>query len=172
MKITEISTRDNLPAHVKERFRYIVPASGAFLERYEPVIQTDARYHASEDKPVIGLQGLQDLNLGDEQSILDWCSKFGLLGILPQTVTLIRLASRWWNPPGGGGDKLLFPSQLIYSRSNVGWSSTRTLSLSGQGTSGIEIDSEYRFEDWFNSPVAADDTSPSTRFCYQNYVVL
>lgn len=130
---------------------YICPTPGAKLElydpwqlyrdswEYDPDSATPFAEKRQKDPPYISLFDLVEemepssdsvpINKRSVEKLLKWCSKFGLLGLLPQRVQMVAVAPRWLpeNPwgaavginlkrPKGG---LLYPTQFIYYRNNA-----------------------------------------------------
>lgn len=63
-----------------------------------------------------------------ERELLEWCSHYGLLGLLPQATQSVRLAPRWGkslafvaNEPDSETVQVLTPQALQYNRINGGW---------------------------------------------------
>ena len=64
---------------------------------------------------------LYELSPKSESNLLNWCSQYGLLGILPHRSLMARLVPRWDTiHPDDSGD-LLFPFQATLIRTNTGW---------------------------------------------------
>ncbi len=61
-----------------------------------------------------------------EKELLDWCCRFGLLGLLPQQVLMFVLAPRWElvNNPF---DMTLVPTQRCYLRTSMEWAGSRAV---------------------------------------------
>ena len=66
-----------------------------------------------------GGQWLEEPNKEVAKLVEDWCSQFGLLGILPHCAQTVVLAARWQAFPVGGG--FLMPAAAHYVRTATGW---------------------------------------------------
>jgi hypothetical protein len=138
----------------------IRPAVGAKLEVYDPwKVFLRSRTRGDERPPpyarFINLR--QSLALGLSQSeaaILQWCSEFGLLGILLHETRSVTLAPRWI--PLAEDTPVLLPGQLQYVRTNGGWAARRAIfrpqsvdhSLSGPDLQGAPVPESEAPEAW------------------------
>lgn len=151
-RISERLMPKNVPPRFRDHFRYIRPAPNAKLETYSCIMGVPS--DDAGNSQFVAYENIQSLDLDDENAILDWCRKFGLLGILPQRATLIRLAPRW-RPIGDSTDPCLFKTQTSYSRVGVGWNQ---IVKSAWGSEEITIDEEHRMEDWIGQLVTVEET--------------
>ena len=162
--ILEDAWSPKAPPEMADHFRFIRPSPNARLEVYRPTV-VPAGDVLPGDKAIdptvaVDLEALQELDLEDELAILAWCRKFGLLGILPHTTISIRLAPRWLKGPGvDPPDHLLFPTQMQYFRTNMGWKPIEVSNLGGEQACRIELDQEYPYDDWYDRIVEPGDTS-------------
>lgn len=117
---------------------YIRPAPGTRFMRYDPWEHYRlARQHGKQEDlaPYQELLRLADIRFvftkdgfavqpDDTPRILEWCNKYGLLGVLLQRVREVRFAPRWKRVglPGAEPD-LLFPTQRRLIRTATGWRS-------------------------------------------------
>lgn len=107
------------------------PAPGALLTAYDPwMLYLRSRTRGDETLPpyaeFVNLR--QSLSLGikdSEAAILDWCSRYGLPGLLLHETRSVTLAPRWVSIEDGAS--LLVPGQVQYVRTNGGWAGTRAL---------------------------------------------
>lgn len=139
---------------LRDHYRYIRPIPGAALERY--------------DQPVSGHSGSQPsdlqsellgLDIENENKIIEFCRRFGLLGILTEELHSMTLAPRWEHLTSSPSDPVLFPSQTRYSRTHWGWTSNTRLRIKGDNEYVITLDHDYHREDWLHSLVSPEDTS-------------
>ena len=75
-----------------------------------------------------GYSDFLDLDLEDEDAIIAWCRRYGLLGILSQETVQLRLAPRWRRvrqTDSTGSRYILTPYEPIYFRSTQGWRMAR-----------------------------------------------
>lgn len=85
---------------------HIAPAEGAELERYDPVEEHRQLWEgrSQDDEPAyVKLARVDPYSI---DAILNWCSQFGLLGILPHRTLEIHFWPRWGgihSIRGGGG---------------------------------------------------------------------
>ena len=154
-RFSEYSIREGPSPRKRDEFRYIVPAASAKLERYRPVVGRQSRTEQTEN-PATDVESLQAVNLSEDSSILDWCRQFGLLGILPHTVTSMYLAARWGPAFNEENPSLLFPTQSQFFRINVGWKGLKTSDI--WKAAHIELDEQDRFEDHYDQLVDPDET--------------
>lgn len=125
---------------------YIRPAPGARFMRYDPWEHYRlARQHRKQEDlaPYQELLRLADIRFvftkdgfavqpDDTPRILEWCNKYGLLGVLLQRVREVRFAPRWERVGLPGADpNLLFPTQRRITRAATGWRSQDTQRLDG-----------------------------------------
>lgn len=126
---------------------YIRPAPGARFVRYDPWEHYRfARLHGKQEDPAPyqELLGLTDIRFvyrkggfeaepDDARRVLEWCNRYGLLGVLLHRVREVRLAPRWqrisWPPEAE--PNLLFPTQRRMTRAATGWRSQDTHPLDG-----------------------------------------
>jgi hypothetical protein len=115
----------------------IRPAKGATLEPYDPWQMYRAAKAGRKELPSpyqslldllrdityrpAGEQGLPALTPQSEQQVLQWCTTFGLLGVLPHRVQMVVLARRW-ESLFEGPPEVLWPAQRQYVRTATGWS--------------------------------------------------
>ena len=72
----------------------------------------------------------------------------------------MRLAPRWLKGPGvDPPDHLLFPTQIQYLRTNMGWTAIEVSNLGGEQAFRIEVDEEHPYDDWYDRIVEPRDTS-------------
>lgn len=126
---------------------YIRPAPGAAFVRYNPWdYYRLARQHGKQEDltPYQELLKLADIRFvftdnnrlaaepDDARRILDWCNRYGLLGVLLQRVREVRFAPRWQRIgfPGAEAD-LLYPTQSRVVRTATGWREQVTHNLMG-----------------------------------------
>lgn len=118
---------------------YIRPAPGAAFVRYDPWDHYRlARQHGKQEDltPYQELLRLADIrfvfNQGrfvaeadDAQKLLEWCNRYGLLGVLFHRVQEVRLAPRWHRMMLLPSPKpnVLFPTQRRITRAATGWRS-------------------------------------------------
>lgn len=113
------------------RGRAIRPAPGAQLTVYDPwKLYLRSRTRGNETLPpyaeFVNLR--QSLSVGireSEAAIVEWCSRYGLPGILPHETRSATLAPRWVSV--GDSASLIVPGQVQYVRINGGWAKNRTL---------------------------------------------
>lgn len=116
---------------------YIYPVPNAELTWYSP---WDLYDKDRDDPPYKSLLNLADkINLNpntslkihaltpeNERDILNWCGKYGHLGILPHRTQMLTLHPRWEPLPPESKDpkrrNMLYASQYTYFRTNIGWS--------------------------------------------------
>jgi len=91
-QIVETPMPQNLAPVMSDQFRYIRPAPGATLETYALNVSGGEVADGSES---VTYEDILKLDPKSESEVLDWCRRFGLLGILPQRAVLMRLAPRW-----------------------------------------------------------------------------
>ena len=120
-RFTEYEIRDSSKANdvapeIRDYFRYIRPTSDAQLQRFE--VGLDAE---SGDAVHVDVDSILTLDVDDEDQILDWCRKYGLLGILCEQTILIRMPARYNLPPGLPNSRTLLRSQAIYTKAHDGW---------------------------------------------------
>ena len=122
--------------------RFIRPVPGAALERYnlwENSHQStvEMRTHCERRyQPLLELVDRVDredlLNPTAEfrESMLQFCCRFGLLGILLQRAQSVTLAPRWEMFGGFEPDYtkqgFLVPSQITYERTGLGWQGSKS----------------------------------------------
>ena len=142
---------------------YIRPAQDARLEVYDPWADNQGtnshtQHRAPPYQPLLELAegikfrpGLSNElftpSSDTEEQLLSWCSKFGLLGVLPHRVHSVILAPRWIRFDmrtfsGFAGDKTapsgpICPQYLRYFRTNTGWDSTRHFTFRGSPFDGL-----------------------------------
>lgn len=103
----------------------IRPARGALLEAYDPwKLYLGSRVRGQETLPTyakfVNLRNSLSRGIPDaEAAILNWCSRFGLPGMLPHQIRGITLAPRWRSV--SEGDEIIVPSQRHYVRTHHGW---------------------------------------------------
>ena len=153
-QIIETPMPQNLAPVMSDRFRYIRPAPGATLETYTLNVSGG---ESADDSESVTYEDILKLDLESEPKVLDWCRRFGLLGILPQRAVLMRLAPRW-RPIVDNRDPVLFPSQTSYSRTSVGWHPVSQLTMKSDDSIVITIDDEDRMEDWNGRLVDPEET--------------
>ena len=90
----------------------------------------------------------QSLSLGVQESeaaILEWCSRYGLPGMLLHQTRSVTLAPRWVTV----GDKpsLIVPGQVQYVRTNNGWAEKRTT------LQPVSVESSFNRPELEGSPV-------------------
>lgn len=126
---------------------YIRPAPGAAFVRYDPWDHYRlARQHGKQEDltPYQELLKLADIrfvfNQGrfvveadDAQKLLEWCNRYGLLGVLLHRVQEVRLAPRWHRMVLLPSPKpnVLFPTQRHITRAATGWRSQYIQRLDG-----------------------------------------
>ena len=162
--ILEDAWSPKAPPEMADHFRFIRPSPNARLEVYRPTVDPTGNALTGDEAigqaVAVGLEALQQLNLEDELAILAWCRKFGLLGILSHTTLSIRLVPRWLKGPGvGPPDRLLFPTQMQYFRTNGGWQAIEVSNLGGEQAFRIEVDEEHPYDEWHDRIVDPGDTS-------------
>ena len=132
----------------------ICPAEGASHETYDPWLPRVAEHtpytgllRLANEIPIAADTDSKQLTPETKQAILDWCTSYGLLGLVPHRTESIALAARW-QPKHPfidvtakvGGEVLrdvLLPSRLRYFHSNNGWgewSSTQRIGLNLRGS--------------------------------------
>jgi len=139
---------------LREHFRYIRPAPGATLERYEQSASGRSSKHPSELQTA-----LLGLDLENEPDIMDFCRRFGLLGILTEELHSMTLAARWEHLTDSPDDPILFPGQMRYSRTHWGWTGNVRLRVMGENEYSITLDDNNRSENWLHTLVSPEDTS-------------
>ena len=126
--------------------RCIMPTPTAQLEPYKLGLNPGDRLGGSR-----GRQEKKDghyidflhLELEDEDAIINWCRRYGLLGILCQENVRLQMAPRWRRvrQTDSSGSRYIFtPYETIYVRSPEGWYNTyestpwsRELAYEGNG---------------------------------------
>lgn len=105
----------------------IRPVRGAALERYDPWRQyRDLSFQGLKERPPYEalFKAVQELTSGrrskGEKLICEWCSQYGLLGILLQDVTRVDLAWRW-ERVNKADPQVLEPVQISYRRIGGSW---------------------------------------------------
>ncbi|MEO6025581.1 MAG: hypothetical protein ABIR79_01770 [Candidatus Binatia bacterium] len=119
---------------------YIRPAPGAEFSTYSPgEMYRQATQPDAFEAPHRALLRLrQDLDLRsltpppkDEASIVKWCERYGLLGLLLQEVEMAVMAPRWSTPPGihahGAAQALVNPVARHFTRGVRGWTERSTI---------------------------------------------
>ena len=117
---------------------YIRPARGAKLTTYDPWSENlNARTKKRAPAYVVLLDLVKAFRLratmekGVEQSaltpesrdaLLEWCSRNGLLGVLPHAAVRVTLAPRWERASQEGTGTIVRPVQQEYVRTSTGWS--------------------------------------------------
>ncbi|MDP6495680.1 MAG: hypothetical protein QGI09_09765, partial [Dehalococcoidia bacterium] len=139
---------------LRDHFRYIRPAPGATLERYEQPISSRTGSQSSELQ-----SALLGLDVESETKLMDFCRRFGLLGILTEQLRSVTLAPRWGHLTSDPNDPVLFPGQTRYERTNWGWSGHTRLKMLGENNYSITLDDDFRREDWLHTLVSPEDTS-------------
>ena len=153
-QIIETQMPQNLAPVMSDQFRYIRPAPGATLETYTLNVSGGEIGEGSES---VTYEDIVHLDPQSDSEVLDWCRRFGLLGILPQRAFLMRLAPRW-RPLVDNSDRFLFPAQTSYSRTPVGWHPVSQLTMKSDDSIVITIDDEDRMEDWNGTLVDSEET--------------
>ena len=154
----EVSIPRGISQKMRDHFRYIVPVPEASLQTYEPAIGVRDTPSDGGQTVVIDLQALQDLKLADESAILEWCQQYGLLGILPETASLIELAPRYGAWTGEKDPPVLFPTQRQYFRTNVGWSGIVRVDLKSDESMHVILDDVDTYEKWNDRLVDPNET--------------
>lgn len=114
---------------------YLRPKQGAGLHAYDPwALFRESRTARGADppyqlllnlvqglslKPRPGPGHLLELAPDDEDRVIGWCQKFGLLGLLPHQTIAASLAPRW--EPMPENPAALVATQLHFSRTVEGW---------------------------------------------------
>lgn len=117
-EISEVAIPEDLPIHLEGHYRYIRPTSDAQLETF--LLSMGSKSEMASGRESVAYEDIRDVDLEDEEAILSWCRRFGLLGILPQRSVQIRLAPRWIENDG------LFASQTSYTRAPGIWQVAHT----------------------------------------------
>jgi len=142
----------------------ICPASKAALEQYDPwklfdyareggipALQGKRMMELPYQQLLVLEQQVKDPNRYDAGLITEWCSRFGLLGILPHCASSITLPARWATTGSNAADKIwrrfhhiqsdqFVPVSAQHVRTPVGWSSFREPfppAHGAQGSSGL-----------------------------------
>lgn len=109
----------------------IRPAADAEIEAYDPwALYRKTRAKGFEWTPPYAELTNIGLDLGTsvdeaERRILEWCQRYGLLGLLPHQVRMATLSPRWIALEGQVA--LLLPEQAQFIRANTGWSCKRII---------------------------------------------
>ncbi len=115
---------------------YIRPAPDARFERFDPWARyEETRRRSGARVPPYGallslVQGLnpeprpgpgplETLSPEDAESVLEWCSGHGLLGLLLHRVQMVTLPPRWGPLPGRDEGLVAWQAELF--RTNLGW---------------------------------------------------
>jgi predicted nucleic acid-binding Zn ribbon protein len=133
---------------------YIRPSPGATLLPYDPwkeYRRAPAKEKSQVIRPYQPLLGLADklviiatengadLAAESQVKVVEWCNRYGLLGILPHQAQMVNLVPRWeplsFNPTGP-----LVPSQKYFARTNTGWYGSGRQILGGTEAQPIEND--------------------------------
>ena len=127
-RFSEYQFRDSpKAAHVasglRDYFRYIRPAPNATLTRFQIGIGQQ------DDGEEIDVSSIVNLDLNSDAGILEWCAKYGLLGVLPEQASLIRLPARYEVPPGMPDSRTLLRTQVVYTKVNIGWKGVDKISV-------------------------------------------
>ncbi len=103
---------------------YIRPARDARLDGYDPwSLYRGTRQRGYEWVPPYGdfVNLRSELSKADwEKRVLDWCSRYGLPGVLLHQTLAVTLAPRWTSVPGM--EPYLVPEQDEFVRTSTGWS--------------------------------------------------
>lgn len=103
----------------------IRPTRDARLEEYDPWKQyLKTRTRGGETLPAyaefVNLRNSLSRGIPEaEAAVLDWCSRYGLPGMLPHQIRSITLAPRWRSASEDG--EIIVPSQRHYVRTHHGW---------------------------------------------------
>ncbi len=139
---------------VKEYFRYVRPTPGSELETYDISLSSTKTSLVAES-----CRSFLALDLEDEAAILDWCRRYGLLGILPESTVLVRLKPRWKFLSDAPQSRQLVATQREHIRTHVGWSPIDRRILIKEGEFHIVPDDEHRLEDYLHRLVDPGDTT-------------
>ena len=119
-RFSEYEARDSPKAarvgpELRDYFRYIRPTPTAKLTQF------DASIGPQDGGTAVDVDAILKLDLNSEDEILKWCAKYGLLGILPEQASLIRLPARYEVPPGLPDSRTLLRAQVVYVKTHIGW---------------------------------------------------
>jgi hypothetical protein len=119
-RFSEYEARDSPKAArvalgLRDHFRYIRPAPNASLTQF------DVGIGPQDGGTEVDVDAIVKLDLNSEDEILKWCAKYGLLGILPEQASLIRLPARYEVPPGLPDSRILLRAQVVYAKTHIGW---------------------------------------------------
>ena len=119
-RFSEYEARDSPKAArvalgLRDHFRYIRPAPNASLTQF------DVGIGPQDGGTAVDVDAIVKLDLNSEDEILKWCAKYGLLGILPEQASLIRLPARYEVPPGLPDSRTLLRAQVVYAKTHIGW---------------------------------------------------
>ena len=119
-RFSEYEARDSPKAarvapELRDYFRYIRPTPTARLTQF------DVGIGAQDGGTAVDVDAILRLDLNSEDEILKWCAKYGLLGILPEQASLIRLPARYEVPPGLPDSRTLLRAQVVYVKTHIGW---------------------------------------------------
>jgi hypothetical protein len=125
---------------------FVRPATDAQLTAYNPWerYREAGRHDLARDQPYQSLERLVkrtryvidpysnriSLTAANEQAIVDWCSEWGLLGLLPHRALYVTLAPRWAAMRGEYIEhrmhkRVLVPTQQILYTTATGWRSNK-----------------------------------------------
>jgi predicted nucleic acid-binding Zn ribbon protein len=133
---------------------YIKASAGATLIPYDPWEEyrhTPAKQKSQVMRPYQSLLALADklnivatnkewgLAVESQARVVEWCNRYGLLGILPHQSQMVNLVPRWeplhFNPTGP-----LLPLQRYFVRTNTGWYGSGRQILGGTEAQPVETD--------------------------------
>jgi len=149
---------------------YICPARDAKLVRYSPWADYEAAHAARREhseppyQPLLALvkrirlearldEPGTHLDSESAEALLVWCAQFGLLGVVLQRTDAVFLAPRW-EPLNDESlqDEPLYPSQIVFRRTNTGWSAPINQGLLGPQVIG-EPEREGELVDFDDLPI-------------------
>ena len=137
-RFSEYEARDSPKAArvalgLRDHFRYIRPAPNARLTQF------DVGIGPQDGGTAVDVDAIVKLDLNSEDEILKWCAKYGLLGILPEQASFIRLPARYEVPAGLPDSRTLLRAQVGYTKTHVGWKGVDKTSI-GSNSPVLELD--------------------------------